>query len=242
MSQRPIPDWLTRWEYAHRGLHGGGVPENSLPAAEAAIAAGLGIECDVQRSSDGEPIVFHDWDLGRLTGVVGETESRTADGIESLFYTGTTHRPARLERLLKTVAGKVPLLIEIKSKPGYDVAPTCVSVSRHLENYSGDHAVMSFDPRVAKWFRTNASSTLCGLVMREDDYGYTQHVWQRRLAFEIAQPDFLAYHVEALPGAWVSRLRTGGLPILSWTVNSPQTRERALEHADALVSEGEGFA
>jgi glycerophosphoryl diester phosphodiesterase len=242
MSARPVPDWLTRWEYAHRGLHGDGVPENSLAAAKAAIAVGMGIECDVQRSADGQPMVLHDWELSRLTGEAGETESRTADQIEMLTYSGSEERPARLTKLLETIAAKVPLLIEIKSKRGYDVAPTCASVSTHLENYAGEHAVMSFDPRVAAWFRKNSPATLCGLVMREDEVGYTHSAWQRRIAYWIAQPDFLAYHVEALPSAWVSRLRNRGLPILTWTVNSPQARGRALQHADGLVSEGEGLA
>ena len=54
-------DWLTAHVYAHRGLHdGGGAVENSPTAFAAAIAAGLGIECDVQRSRDGQAIVFHD--------------------------------------------------------------------------------------------------------------------------------------------------------------------------------------
>lgn len=78
--------------------------------------------------------------------------------------------------------------------------------------------------------------------MREDEHGFTQKAWQRRLAFWIAKPDFLAYHIAALPSAWVAGLRANGLPVLSWTVNSPETRMRALEFADALVSEGEGLA
>ena len=66
MTARRAPEWLTAWEYAHRGLHGDGVPENSLAAAEGAIAAGLGIECDIQMSADNVPMVFHDWALERL--------------------------------------------------------------------------------------------------------------------------------------------------------------------------------
>src|SRR3546814_12148869 len=78
-ASRKAPHWLTQWEYAHRGLHGpkGGkhVPENSLAAARLAIEAGMGIECDIQRSRDDWPMVFHDWDLKQLTGEDGATES-----------------------------------------------------------------------------------------------------------------------------------------------------------------------
>lgn len=241
MNGRKAPDWLTKWEYAHRGLHSDGVPENSLAAAEAAIAAGMGVECDIQRSADGAPIVFHDWDLLRLTGTKGLTEGRTALELRELRYLDGDHGPASLADLLELVDGRVPLLIEIKSKRGYDVEWTCRVVLETLADYGGDHAVMSFDPRVARWIRRNAPETPCGLVMREDEHGYTQQPWQRRLAFWIAKPDFLAYHIAALPNPWVAGLRDSGLPILTWTVNSPETRARAMLHTDALISEGEGL-
>lgn len=241
MNARHVPDWLTEWEYAHRGLHGDGVPENSLEGARLAIKAGLGIECDIQRSRDGQPMLFHDWELSRLTGVEGETEGRTATELAELPYLGSDQKVASLADLLELVAGAVPILVEIKSKRGYDVERTCQSVRSLLADYTGDHAVMSFDPRVARWLRRNSPDTPCGLVMREDEYGYTQKAWQRRFALWIAKPDFLAYHINALPSRWVAGLRKRGLPILTWTVNSPETRERALQNADALISEGEGL-
>jgi glycerophosphoryl diester phosphodiesterase len=241
--RKPLaPDWLTRWEYAHRGLHGEGVPENSLAAARGAIAVGMGIECDIQRSSDDQAMVFHDWDLARLTGQQGETGQTTGAAMAALRYIDSDEAPATLPELLALVAGRVPILIEIKSKPDYDVFRTCQIVARALDHYTGDHAVMSFDPRVARWFRQNAAQTCTGLVMREDERGFTQQAWQRRLALWIAEPDFLAYHIAALPSPWVASLRAKGLPVLTWTVNSPETRARATEQADALISEGAGLA
>lgn len=242
MTGRTVPDWLTRWEYAHRGLHGHGVPENSLDAARRAIAAGMGIECDIQRSRDDHPVVFHDWDLDRLTEGEGATQAHTSVELQRLRYRGSDERPATLHQLLGTIGGVVPLLIEIKSKPGYDVERTCAAVNEALEGYAGHHAVMSFDPRVARWFRRNVPHIARGLVMREDEYGNTQTAWQRRVAFWTAKPDFLAYDISALPNPWVSGLRNQGLPILTWTVNSRDTRVRALTNADALISEGEGLA
>lgn len=242
VTKRHASSWLTEWEYAHRGLHGGNVPENSLQGARLAVEAGLGIECDIQRSLDDRPMVFHDWDLERLTGAEGETHGRTAAELQQLHYLGSEERPATLDQLLDAVAGRVPLLIEIKSKRGYNVARTCEVVADHLRDYSGHHAVMSFDPRVARWFRHHSPQTCAGLVMREDEHGYTQQAWQRRLALWIAKPDFLAYHIAALPSRWVAGLRQRGLPILTWTVNSPETRARALANTDALIAEGDGLA
>lgn len=239
---RPASDWLTRWTYAHRGLHGPGVPENSLLSARLAIEAGMGIECDIQRSRDDQPMVFHDWELERLTGEEGNTESRTKDELLQLNYIGSDEHPATLAQLLELVSGRVPLLIEIKSKAGYDVVRSCKLVADGLRGYSGPHAVMSFDPRVGRWFRRNAPATPAGLVMREDERGQTRKLWQRRLALWFAKPDFLAYHIAALPSRWVADLRARGLPILTWTVDSPETRRRALSHADAVIAEGEGVA
>lgn len=242
MNERRAPDWLTQWEYAHRGLHHQGVPENSLAAAKGAIAAGMGIECDIQLSADGAAIVLHDWELERLTGTTGPTAGRSAAELEQLRLLGTDQYPYRLAALLELVAGRVPLLVEIKSRARARIAPGCAAVSHLLADYSGPVAVMSFDPRIARWFRRHAPQVCAGLVMREDERGDTQTPWRRKLALRIAQPDFLAYHIDALPSGWVAGLRAEGLPLLTWTVNSPETRARALAHADALISEGEGLA
>src|SRR3546814_757702 len=156
-ARRKAPGWLTQWEYAHRGLHGpkGGkhVPENSLLGARLAIEAGMGIECDIQRSADDHPMVFHDWDLKRLTGEEGATESLLKVELQQLTYIGSEEHPATLAQLLDLVAGRVPLLIEIKSKAGYDVARSCKLVADGLSGSLGPQSVMSFDPRVARWFR-----------------------------------------------------------------------------------------
>ena len=238
---RPVPEWLTRWEYAHRGLHSPGVPENSLAAAKAAIAAGMGIECDIQRSRDGHAMVFHDWQLDRLTDAPGLTDEHTLEELEAMSLSANGEPIPSLETFLGCVSGAVPLLIEIKSKPGYDVEESCKAVADVLRDYSGDFAVMSFDPRVSTWFRQNVPSVLAGLVMREDEFGYTQSQEERETAFEKASPDFLAYHVAALSNPWVAELRGKGLPVLTWTVSSPEARATALECADALISEGEGL-
>lgn len=93
MSDRAAPAWLTQWEFAHRGKHAQGVPENSLAAAKAAITAGMGIECDIQRSSDGEAMVFHDWELKRLTNSAGATNAFSAAELESFALQDTSECP-----------------------------------------------------------------------------------------------------------------------------------------------------
>lgn len=242
MNGRSAPGWLTQWEFAHRGLHGPGVPENSLAAAEGAIARGMGIECDIQMSADAVPMVFHDWELARLTGGEGLTGAHPAEAIEGLHLLGTEQRPPRFADLLVAVAGKVPLLIEVKSMPGYDVERSCQAICEPLASYEGDFAVMSFDPRVPSWFAENARSMTRGLVGTDTyDNGF-KGVWRDPAAIAAAQPDFLAIDVRDLKYPEAAAWRAGGRPLLTWTVRSPATRAAGLAHADALIAEGEGLA
>ncbi|MCL9999080.1 MAG: glycerophosphodiester phosphodiesterase [Erythrobacter sp.] len=242
MTAPDAPRWLTAWEFAHRGLHGAGVPENSLAAAEGAIARGLGIECDIQRSRDDHPIVFHDWDLARLTGENGVAQELTAAAFEALSLLGTDQHPVRLATFLEVVAGRVPLLIEIKSLPGYDVEWTCASVGWLLDTYKGDVAVMSFDPRVPEWFASNAPATIRGLVGTDSFENGFEGVWRSPEAIAAAQPDFLAIDVRDLTRPEAAAWRESGHPLLTWTVRSPETRATGLALADALIAEGDGLA
>ena len=234
--------WLRDWTYAHRGLHGPRAIENGPSAFRAAIEAGLGIECDIQRSADDWPMVFHDWDFARLVGRPEKTEALTRDEWRELAYLESEDRPMDLAELLSIVSGRVPLLVEIKSRQGYDVERSCRRVVDALGGYRGLHAVMSFDPRVPRWLRRHSPQTVRGLVMREDEHGYTRKAWQRHLALWVAQPEFIAYHVAALPSPMVSSLRNAGMPVLTWTVNSPEARAVADAHADAAIAEGAGLA
>lgn len=242
MSARPVPDWLTRWEFAHRGLHGAGVPENSLAAAEGAIARGMGIEFDIQMSADGAAMVFHDWELSRLTGATGLVAMFSADALGALGLLGTDQRPPRLEALLDLIAGQVPLLIEVKSMPGYDVARSCAAVAARLADYQGAVAVMSFDPRVPEWFANAASHITRGLVGTDSFENGFEGVWRTPEAIAAAQPDFLAIDVRDLHRPEAAAWRAEGGPLLTWTVRSPETRATGLALADALIAEGEGLA
>lgn len=242
----PAPDparvaWLARHEYAHRGLHGPGVPENSLSAFAGAIARGMGIECDIQRSGDGQAMVFHDWELDRLTGESGPVADRTAAALGQIALTGAEGcRIPTLRDMLGMVRGRAPILIEIKSKRGYNVGASCLAVRRVLEGYRGPHAVMSFDPRVSRWFAAHAPRTPHGLVMTEEDDRAIVGWARRHLWLWIAKPDFLAYDVRDLPSRFAAAQRRRGLPVLTWTVRSPELRDRAARHADAPIAEGDG--
>ena len=243
----PAPDparvaWIDRFCYAHRGLHGAGVPENSPAAFIAAIERGIGIECDVHRSSDGQAVVFHDWDLDRLTGETGSLAQRSAAQLGAIRLSGGEDCIPTLRQLLDLVDGRVPLLIEVKSRRETRVPALCLAVRRVLEGYRGPHAVMSFDPRVAKWFRLHAPQTVRGLVVTEENDHTLPGRLRRRVSLWQAAPDFLAYDIRDLPSRFAAAQRRRGLPVATWTVRSPELRARAAEHADAPIAEGAGIA
>lgn len=236
--------WLTGCIYAHRGLHGPGVPENSLAAADAAIARGFGIECDVQRSHDGQAIVFHDWTMERLTGSAGTVIDANAPELLRLPLrdeTGAVVPGATipgLRQLLERIDGRVPLLIEIKSRPGLRIAPLCLAVRRLLEGYAGPVAVMSFDPRVPAWFRRYSPRVVHGLVVTDAGRRTLLARLKRHLALWRARPQFLAYDIADLANPVVRLARRRGLPVLTWTIRTPEDAARAAALADAPIAEG----
>jgi glycerophosphoryl diester phosphodiesterase len=233
--------WLRTATYAHRGFHGAGLPENAPAAFAAAIARGLGIECDIQRSSDGQAMVFHDWELDRLTAESGPLIERSAAQLGQIRLSGGEDTIPTLRQLLDQVAGRVPLLIEIKALPSTRVSAICRAVRRLLEGYRGPVAVMSFDPRVPRWFARYSPHVVHGLVMSEEGSRTLFARTRRHIALWRSRADFLAYDVRDLPSRFASAQRRRGFPVLTWTVRSPELAERAARHADAAIAEGAGL-
>ncbi len=232
--------WLGQWTYAHRGLHGAEAPENSASAFAGAIARGLGIECDVQRSADGQAMVFHDWELDRLTAARGPVAARDAAEL-AVIALGSSEEPIpTLAALLRQVAGRVPLLIEVKSKGSLDISGICAVVARELADYGGLHAVMSFDPRVGRWFARHAPAVVRGLVVTEEHDRGLLGLLRRHGSFWVARAEFLAYDIRDLPSRFATVKRRRGVPVLTWTVRSPKLAARARCHADAAIAEATG--
>ena len=240
--KRAAPEWLTARTYAHRGMHSHRVPENSRAAAMAAIEAGLGIECDVQMSGDNVPLVFHDWELDRLTSGHGPIARITAAEACALTLLETDQTIWPLAELLASTAGRVPLLIEIKARPHIDMSAACAAIADIVGRDPGPVAVMSFDHRVGEWFARHAPDIARGFVVTDTlDHGY-RWAWRRPHAIERAAPDFLAADVRDLPNAFAALWRETGRPLLSWTVRTPDLAARAAQHADAAIAEGAGLA
>lgn len=217
--------------FAHRGLHGAPpFAENSLNAFRAAIELGAGIECDLRLTSDRQLVVFHDADAARLCGDPAVIADSSLADLAALRVGGAPI--PTLEQLLALVAGRVPLLLEVKAdgSPGR-IGPALVEA---LAGYRGPFGVMSFDPRVARWLKTNAPSIRRGLVI-EDRLPRHRRWW----AMTLADPHFLAVETTALARRWVERARRTR-PVYTWTVATPDQRAAAARRADAPIWEADG--
>ena len=186
--------------YAHRGLHGDAIPENSLAAFRAAADAGYGIELDIQRSSDGEVMVFHDDTLDRMTDVCGKLNEKTAAELGALHLKTADGQPSdqtipTLQEVLQTVDGRVPLLIELKGE-STDTA-LCPVADAILRGYHGAFCVESFNPMLLYWYRKHNPSVLRGQlytdVCREKGRSVLHALLTCMALNVLSRPHFIAY-------------------------------------------------
>ena len=236
----PAPDpkrveRLKALPFAHRGLHGHGRVENSRSAFQAALAHGHGIELDVQSSRDGHAVVFHDYELDRLTGESGLVADRGAEELGRISFRESGETIPSLADVLEMIGGQVPLLIEVKSR-ARKVEPICLAVLRALEGYRGPVGVMSFNPEVGRWFAAHAPRVTRGLVVTEAGRRWRGAV-RRRLALWRARAEFLAYDIRDLPSAFAARARRRGLPVFTWTCRDAEQVKKARRHADQIIYE-----
>lgn len=219
--------------FAHRGLHGPGIPENSLAAFQAALDAGAGIECDVRLSGDDAVVVIHDSDLVRLCEVPLITERTPAALLLGQRLLDTDHPIPRLSDLLELVGTRAPSLIELKTRSG-NAGRLTAAVVDDLARHDGPVGVMSFNPMVAAWLARHRPHHRRGLVLSGRDYPLAR--WIKML---IARPHFLAVKASEIDCPWVRRARRR-MPVYCWTVRTPAERINAAPYADALVWEADG--
>ena len=244
-----LPRALLTRPIAHRALHdaSGGRPENSRAAVGAALEHGYGIEIDVQLTSDDQAAVFHDYALERMTGREGLVRERSMPELASIALKGSNETIPDLAEVLGLVAGRVPLLIEIKDWDGTfgsDVGSLEGAVAKALARYDGPAAVMSFNPHSVAAMQTLAPGVPRGLVT----CAFHEKEWPmpRARRTELAEiPDyeptsasFISHDIRDLECTRVLELRQSGASILCWTVRSAEEERRARAIAANVTFEG----
>jgi glycerophosphoryl diester phosphodiesterase len=242
------PDWLTARPVAHRGLHDikRGIVENMPGAAAAAAAGNFGIECDIQLTADGEAMVHHDDALGRLTEGSGALLGMTAAQLKAVKFKDTPERMMSLGDLCDLVAGRVPLLIEVKSHFDGD-RKLVARMAEVLRPYRGPAVGMSFDPDQLMALRALLPQRPHGIIAERT---YEPADWPEATPAQIqgmlhlrhgfrTRPDFVAYWIDELPALapWAAR-NIFGCPLLTWTVRTPEQRAKAARTADQMIFEG----
>lgn len=225
--------------YAHRGFHDAQIPENSLAAFRAAAENGYGIELDVQLSSDGEVMVFHDESLLRMTGCDASLYSKTKDELAALTLGNTDERIPTLREVLSLIDGRVPLLVEIKSD--HAVLEVCRKTAEILDGYAGAYMIESFHPLAVNWFRKHRPSVVRGqlsaTLFRHGKRIFSMFVVENLLLNFLARPDFVAFDYHHKNSYSFALCRFFHRPYtVSWTVKDVEGLQRS-KRFDGVIFE-----
>ncbi len=230
--------FLTRNLIAHRGLHDGNqkVIENTLEAFNLACEKKYIIELDIHILKDNQIIVFHDDNTQRLTDINIKLSEVTYDDIKALKLKNSNSHIPKLEEVFNLVAGRVPILIEIKD--GQKVGRLEENLVKILDNYKGEVAVKSFNPFVVKWFKDNRPNIIRGQLAAgfKKDNLYKRIVYKNMLFNFITKPDFISYAVADLSFEKARKIRKNKL-LLGWTVRTEEQKEKYIKEYDNLICE-----
>ncbi len=228
-------------DYAHRGLHSGEVPENSLLAFNRACEAGCGFELDVQLSRDGEVMVFHDYSLRRMTGCNRLLKNLTLEELKKLHLADTDERIPTFAEVLEAVAGRVPILIELK---GENLDTSLVPpVVEHLKNYKGRYVIESFNPVLLRAIKKQLPDAYCGLlytnVIRDKPRLSVGNILVTLMPFNFVwRPSFIAYNQldrKTVPVTLATKFyRT---PAFSFTIRNREQFDAAHRHGECAIFE-----
>nr|MBQ8244203.1 glycerophosphodiester phosphodiesterase [Oscillospiraceae bacterium] len=236
---------LQGWSYAHRGLHGDGVPENSMAAFRAALEGGYGIELDIHLLKDGNLAVIHDSLLNRTTGQAGRIEDLTTEELEQYTLEGTEETIPEFMDVLTLYNGRAPLIVELKPVDNNHAALT-EAACKMLESYKGTYCLESFDPRCLVWLKKNRPDLIRGQLTenyfksRSDLPDYLKFCLKHNLSNFLTVPDFVAYNFGHRKDTVTNDLcrRLWKAQGVSWTLKTPEEYRVAVEEGWLPIFEG----
>ena len=241
---------LTGVDYAHRGYWNTNDPgtenrpENSLAGFKAAVEHGYGIELDVHRTRDGALVVHHDDSLKRLTGKGIRIARSTLKEVRACKLPNGEPVPT-FDEVLKTVNGRVPLVVEVKAEDkNHDLLSR--AVYDRMKRYNGPWCLESFDPLAVKWFRINAPEVIRGqLAFDSAGKGKDFREFMRNLGIAsmlqnfASRPDFIAFSASSVK--WhslpIHLLRLMKPWFVAWTVRSQEDMDKYRKQWDLQIFE-----
>ena len=234
---------LRGWSYAHRGLHGDGIPENSMAAFRKSLEGGYGIELDIHLLADGGLAVIHDSKLLRTTGLPGDVEDLTAEQLKTCYLEGTEETIPEFRQVLELYAGKVPLIVELKPHKGNHAALT-EAVCRLMDSYEGVYCLESFDPRCLLWLKKHRPDIIRGQLT--ENYFATKAklpfilklILSKNLGNFLMKPDFVAYRYGDRHSTLSNRLCLKHMTGVSWTIKTPEEFNTAVQEGWVPIFEG----
>lgn len=218
--------------FAHRGIHDATCPENTCGAFARAVAAGVGIECDVRMSADGVPFVFHDADGVRMTGRRGCVDACTMAELAALRLGDTQEHISTLRDVVAMVAGRVPVICEVKTRLSQR-ARFVRAIAEVLSSYDGDYVCASFDPFLARALRRAMPQARVGYHI--SDYPHNNRVVAlcKRLLARLVYgwsgfvPDFFVVRATFLDRYGDPRRRgEKHVPMFTWGIQGDAQRHR----------------
>ena len=194
----PLMAELRKWKYAHRGLHGNGVPENSLAAFEAALNGGYGIELDLHLLADGNLAVMHDPSLRRTAGEDVKIFDLKTEDLTNYHLEGTEQTIPTFSQVLELFHGKAPMIVELKPDNN-NFAELTRKACEMLDQYEGVYCIESFDPRCIRWLLKNRPDVVRGQLAHNSIHEQlgvpliTRVIMTNLLTNFWNLPDFVAY-------------------------------------------------
>ncbi len=228
--------------YAHRGLHGDGVPENSITAFRLAKEQGYGVELDVQMTSDGKLVVFHDGNLKRMTGVDGFLRNYTFEELQNFRLNNTDEKIPLFEDVLN-VLGNTDLICEIKGDNGQKCYELCRRTMDCLLRYKGAYCVESFSPFLVSWVKKNYPQVIRGQLSCsfDDDPNMNpllKFAMKHLLVNLLSRPDFVAYRHQDIDSFGFKLCKRIYRPFLvAWTVKGEAEQLKAWGSFDSVIFE-----
>lgn len=213
-------DFLKSNLIAHRGLHTSNTIENTIPAFIKAMNKNLIIELDIHILKDDTIVIYHDFDLKRLTNVNKIIEKLTYPQLSKIKIKNKYQIPTLIQ-VMNIIKGKVPILIEIKTIENN--INFYKKLSEILDNYKGHFAIQSINPKVMQWFHKNKKQYPIGLIIFNDlNYKilkkYTKMI------------DFISIYKKHLP--FKSKKM-----VIGWTIKNIKELNKYLPISDNLIVE-----